>query len=385
MQQRTYGKLGYSVSALGLGCMRLPRIYDGSDKAKIDRDKAIEIIQYAAQNGINYFDTAFTYHHGESEDVLGEALESIHMREKVKVVTKQLFGYMKTQGDIRRNLETALKRLRTDYLDVYLVHSIGPASWPGIQERKIFEEYEKFRAEGLIRAIGFSYHGPHDTFSEVLSSYDWDMCQVQQNILDINYEATEKAIFDAGKKGVALAIMEPLRGGGLASPPESVREIYNAAPVQRSAVDWAFRHLLNYPEVSVVLSGMSTLAQLKENIEIFSKKDAVSGCLSAEEQAMLTRVREAYESLATVPCTGCEYCMPCPQHVAISSIFQYYNEGVMFDNFSQPQRAYMLLERINGTADHCVSCGDCEAQCPQHIPIAERLKAAHEVLKGWIE
>jgi predicted aldo/keto reductase-like oxidoreductase len=384
MQYRSYGKLGYKVSALGLGCMRLPRIYNGQEKASVNLEAAFDLIRYAADNGVTYFDTAWGYHNQTSESILGEALAG-GRREKVKIATKQPLAAMTTRTAIRENLENTLKKLRTDYLDVYLIHNIQPANWEEIKTRKIIAEYEKFRDEGLIKAIGFSYHGNADCFKDVLAYYSWDMCQIQQNFIDIEREATAEAITLAGKKGCALVIMEPLRGGGLAIAPPSVKALYDDFPVKRSPVEWAFRHLINYPEVSTVLSGMTTPEQLKENIEIFSRPDAVPGCVDIKEKQLLRKVKTQYESLASVPCTGCEYCMPCPGGVNIPAIFSRYNEGVMFQNFAQPQRSYMFLGRQGHDAAKCATCGACEEKCPQHIGIMEKLKVSHEALKGWIE
>ncbi|MDR2618113.1 MAG: aldo/keto reductase [Treponema sp.] len=393
MNYRNYGKLGYQVSAFGMGCMRLPRIVNAKDEAEVDREKAYEMIRYAVDHGVNYFDTAYGYHNKTSEEVLGEALEG-GRREKVRIATKQPFGVMtdlKSGGgktireNARRNLENTLKKLRTGYIDVYLIHNIGKYCWEDVKKEKIIEEYEKVRSEGLIRAIAFSYHGDFSCFKDVLGFYDWGMCQIQQNFMDVEKEATEEAIHLAGKKGCALVIMEPLRGGLLATPPDPVKEIYDEYPVKRSAVEWAFRHVLNYPEVSAVLSGVSTLEQLKDNIEIFSKPDAVPGCLNAEEKKILSRVKAKYESLVAVPCTGCEYCLPCPQGVHIPGVFGRYNDGKMFGSFDQPQRGYMFMTRGKSDASRCVACGACEKKCPQHIGIIEQLKTAHEALRGWVE
>ncbi|GHU26493.1 aldo/keto reductase [Spirochaetia bacterium] len=386
MHYRMYGKTGFQVSALGLGCMRLPRIINEEQgEAPVDREKAYELIRYAADNGVNYFDTAFGYHGTTSEAILGEALAEEARREKVKIVTKQPFAEMKTQGDIRRNLESTLKKLRTDYIDVYLIHNIQRSTWENIKKRKIIEEYEQFRSEGLIRGIGFSYHGQYPAFKAVLDFYDWTMCQIQQNFMDVENEATEEAIRQAGKKGCALVIMEPLRGGSLTTPPPAIQALYGEYPVQHSPVEWSFRHLLNYPEVSTILSGMTTLDQLKENIAIFSKADAVPGCLSPDDQSLLARIRSAYNTYQNIPCTKCEYCMPCPNGVEIPNIFSLYNEGSMFGNFNQPRRGYMFTTRFGHSADKCVKCGLCEQKCPQHIEIIKQLSTAHESLKGWLE
>jgi predicted aldo/keto reductase-like oxidoreductase len=351
------------------------------------------MIRYAADHGVTYFDTAYGYHNKTSEGVLGEALEG-GRRDKVKIATKQPFGVMtnlksgggKTiQENARRNLENTLKKLRTGYIDLYLIHNIGVATWEAIKKNKIIEEYEKFRAEGLIRGIGFSYHGQYPCFKEVLDFYDWDMCQIQQNLIDVEKEATEEGIRQAGKKGCALVVMEPVRGGNLANPPPLVKAIYDEYPVKRSPVEWAFRHVLNYPEVSTILSGVTTIEQLKENIEIFSKPEAVPGCLTEAEKRIIVRVREKYLSLASVPCTACEYCLPCPQGVNIPQVFAKYNDGVMFGTFEPARRSYLMQTRLNQGASRCIECKACETKCPQHIAIVKELKTAHEKLKGWIE
>ena len=384
MQYRPYGKNGYDVSVLGLGCMRFPRIYDGQGGAEVDMEKTFELIRYAVEHGVNYFDSAFSYHNQLSESILGEALDGGY-RQRVKIATKQPLGVMHTQDDIRRNLENTLKKLRTDYIDVYLIHNIQGSTWEETKNRKIIEEYEKFRSEGLIRSIGFSYHGDFPAFRDIVTFYPWAMCQIQQNLLDVDREATQEAITLAGDRGVALAIMEPLRGGGLVNPPPAVQQLYDSYDPNRSAAEWAFRHLIDYPQVSTILSGMTTLEQLKENIEIFSKPDVLPGCLNAEEKRILREVKGIYERLIAVPCTACEYCMPCPAGVSIPGVFSLYNEGTMFDNFSQPQRSYMFTCRAGRDASKCVECGACEAACPQHIQIIEELKRAHAALEGWIE
>ena len=392
MQYRKFGRLGYEVSSLSMGCMRLPRIIR-DNKAVVDREKAFEMIRYAVDHGVNYFDSAYGYHNKTSEEILGEALDG-GRREKVRIATKQPFSAManlesgggKTiPENVRRNLEATLKKLRTGYLDVYLIHFISEKNWGDIRQNRVMEEYEKFRAEGLIGAIGFSYHGNFPLFKEVLEFYDWDMCQVQQNFIDVNHEVTEEAIHLAGKKGCAMVVMEPLRGGGLAALPEHIRSIYGEYPVKRSPVEWAFRHVLDYPEVSTVLSGMTTLEQIKENIDIFSKADAIPLCVSPEERAILDRVKTACESAAVISCTKCEYCLPCPQGVHIPGVFELYNEGTMFEAFDQPRRAYMFQAMHKADASRCIACGECEKKCPQHIEIIKQLKAAHETLGGWVE
>jgi predicted aldo/keto reductase-like oxidoreductase len=360
--------------------MRLPRLEDG----KVDREAAYELIRYAADHGITYFDSAFGYHNRTSEEVLGEALEG-ERRKKVKIATKQPFGEMKDQATIRLNLENTLKKLRTSHLDVYLVHGINGKAWPDIKKREILKEFEKFRDEGLIGAIAFSYHGNYEAFEDVLSSYNWDMCQVQHNFLDTNREVTAKGLELAGKLGVALVIMEPLRGGNLGKTTKAVEAVYREAPVSRSSVEWAFRYVANFPQVSTILSGMTTMEQLKENIELFSRPDMVPGNLSAADLAMLVKVKESYEKVVTVPCTKCEYCMPCPQGVNIPMAFDRYNTAMMFENLEPSKRTYMFLTRSGTDASKCVRCHICESKCPQGITIVDQLATVHETLKGWVE
>jgi len=383
MNYRQYGKLDYSVSALGMGCMRLPRLFENG-KTRVDLEKAFEMIRYAVANGINYFDTAFGYHNQTSETVLGEALDG-GLRQKVKIVTKQPVWVMETQADIRRNLENTLKKLRTDYIDVYLIHNINPSCWAEVQQREIYKEYEKFRDEGMIKAIGFSYHGGAELFPRVLAAYPWDMCQVQQNLLDTDKEVTENSIMLAGQKGCALVVMEPLRGGGLAKAPANVQTLYDEFPIKRSPVEWAFRHLLNYPQVSTILSGVTTMEQLKENIAIFSRPDAVPGCLSEEEKVLLQKVKAAYDAVTTVPCTECEYCMPCQHGVNIPRVFALYNDAVRFENFEPSQRGYWFTVNMGGGVNLCQECGDCNQKCSQGIDVVNQLKTAHQALVGWIE
>ncbi|MCL2055976.1 MAG: aldo/keto reductase [Oscillospiraceae bacterium] len=385
MQYRKYGKTDLTVSALGFGAMRLPRIVsDDGSAAPVDREKAYELIRYAADNGVTYFDTAFGYHAQESEAILGEALEG-ERRKKVVISTKQPFGVMTTNATIRENLENTLRKLRTDHVDIYMIHAINAGTWADIKRRDIIGEYEKLRAEGLIGNIAFSMHGEVDTFKEIVGFYDWAGCLVQHNFLDTDREVTAEGIRFAGERGCAVTIMEPLRGGGLAGAPAPVKEIYDSTGENFSPAEWAFRYLIDFPEISSVLSGVTTIEQLKQNIEIFSKADALPGCLTAAQREMYPKVKAAYESIVTIPCTYCEYCMPCPAGVDVPNAFSLYNEGMMFGNFGQPRRSYMFAAKGQYSADHCVKCGACEPKCPQNIAIMNHLETAHDALKGWVE
>jgi len=394
MQYRILGKTGLKVSLLGMGCMRLPFIGNDGNNG-VDVPAAIELIQYAANNGINYFDTAFGYHGGESESILGEALE--HKRKDVVYVTKQPFWEMHDNATIRRNLENTLKKLRTDYIDCYLLHRIMPPSWGAIQQREIFRELDNFKREGLIKHIGFSYHGDFETFKDVVAKYPWEVAKVQHNMLDINREVTPAGVELAGKLGLGVAIMEPLRGGGLAHAPRSVQAVYESACLtmgnctadspckKRTPAEWAFRYLVNMPEISVIVSGMSNMEQLKQNIALFSQADMLPNSLSDAEMQVIASAREAYNSIVTIPCTACNYCIPCPAGVQIPNIFGLYNDAHRFEHFDQPRRAYMFAKNAKGGALQCTECGVCLEKCPQEINIIEELKVAHTALDGWKE
>jgi hypothetical protein len=385
MLYRKLGNTGFDASLLGMGCMRLPYI-DNTDLTKgVNREKAYELIRYAVENGVNYFDSAQGYHNGDSEAVLGEALDYNGMRKKVWITTKHPFWRPCEPDQIRRNLEATLKKLRTDYLDTYLMHGIGPGVWDNIQKWDIWGEFEKFKAEGLIKTVGFSYHGNLEHFKEVVQRYPWELCLVMHNMLDVKREVTAEGIAFAAEKGIAVTVMEPLRGGGLCTSPKPVAAVYDNSPVKRTPTEWAFRYLANMPGVASIPSGMSSLEQLKENLAIFAQPDMVPNHLTADEGEIINAARKAYESIVTIPCTRCNYCMPCPQKVNISNIFNLYNDGNRFEFFNQVRRSYMFARRGGSGAEKCTECGVCVEKCPIGIDILAQLKTAHAALKDWEE
>ncbi|MCL2373577.1 MAG: aldo/keto reductase [Defluviitaleaceae bacterium] len=381
MQYREIGKTGLRASLLGMGCMRLPFV-NGDGNQGVDRELAFELLRHAADSGINYFDTAFGYHGGQSEAIMGEALES--RRKDLIYVTKQPPWEMHDIPTIRRNLENTLKKLRTDYMDIYLMHRVMPATWDDIKEKQLLKQFEIFKEEGLIRHIGCSYHGNYEHFTKVAQEYPWEVCKVQHNMLDMKREATKEGIEFAGARGIGVAIMEPLRGGGLAYAPPVVQKVYDASEHQRSPAEWAFRYLADIPEISVIVSGMSNMQQLECNLAMFNQADMPSP-LSAAEKATITAARQAYESIITINCTACNYCIPCPQGVQIPGIFGNYNDAHRFGHFDQPRRAYMFATRAGGDATKCNACGACVEKCPQGVDVVKDLQTAHEALKGWNE
>jgi len=369
--------------------MRLPSIDDNDMSKGVDREKAYELIRYAVANGVNYFDTAQGYHAGDSEAILGEALDysvdGKSIRDKAWITTKHPFWADVTLDQVRRNLEATLKKLRTDYIDTWLMHGIGPGNWQKIKDQKIWDEFEKYRAEGLIKHIGFSYHGSYDHFAEVVAHYPWDLCLVMHNMLDQTREVTAKGVELAAKHGVAVTIMEPLRGGGLSHAPKAVQAVYDGYHVKRTPTEWAFRYLADMPGVHSIVSGISNMEQLKENLAIFAQPDMLPGCLSKEEQDVIIAARQAYEAIVTIGCTACNYCMPCPQGVGISNTFNLYNDGNRFEFFDQVRRSYMFATRGGRSVDKCTGCGICTPKCPHGIDIPAQLQVAHEALKGWKE
>ena len=373
MLYRPFGKTGRMVSAFGMGCMRLPQITAAGGKSEVDFDEAIKMIRYAVDHGVNYFDSAFTYHGGTSEVALGQALAGGY-RDKVMIATKQPIRIIENESDFRRNLETTLKRLGTDHLDVYLMHHLSNELWDKAKRMHMPEWYQKFKDEGLIKSIGFSFHGSYDVFTDILNYGDFDMCQIQQNLLDIDKQATEKAVYYASGLGKAVVIMEPLRGGGLVKAPPEVEAVYNSFPVKRRPVEWAFRHLYNYEGISCILSGVTTMEQLTDNIKIF--EEAAPNCMSDAEKELIVKARDAYRARADIPCTGCSYCTPCPKGVVIPRLFDFYNSSIMMET-DGPKRTYKNLMKNGESAASCVECGLCEKKCPQELEIRNLLKKVH--------
>ena len=372
MRYREFPKDSQRVSALGMGCMRLPT-KDGA----IDRPEAVSLIRRAIEGGVNYVDTAYGYHGGESERLVGEALEGGY-RERVLLATKLPVWLVKEPADMERLFAEQLQKLRTDHVDVYLLHALDAARFENIVKAGGLDFMRRLRAEGRARRIGFSFHDEADVFRRILAACDWDVCQVQMNLLDERHQATMDGVRLAASQGVGVIVMEPLRGGALTrTAPRAVDALYNACVPGRSRADWAFRYLLDRPEFVTILSGMSSAAQLAENLCIFDAADV--GCLTEAEKATLARVREAYETRTPIGCTGCGYCQPCPQGVKIPEIFRAYDKAAMFDDPDSFRAFYRAEER-----PACVGCLSCEAACPQHfpVPIHERIQAIEAEMRA---
>jgi predicted aldo/keto reductase-like oxidoreductase len=380
MKYRKFGKLGWEVSALGFGAMRLP-VTDNlpaPGNQNIDEAEAIKMMRYAIDHGVNYLDTAYPYHGGQSEVVVGRALQDGY-REKIKLATKMPSWFIQSYEDFDKFLNEQLVKLQTDHIDCYLLHGLNKQNWPKLRDLDVLEWAEKTKADGRIGNIGFSFHDDLETFKQIIDTSDrWNFCQIQYNFMDIEYQAGTAGLKYAADKGLAVVIMEPLRGGQLSKePPETIKAIWEKAPQKRSPVDWALQWLWNQPEVSVVLSGMTTMPQVVENVACAERSGI--GTLNEQELMFIEEVREKYRKLSPIPCTSCGYCMPCPNGVNIPHAFRYYNDAMMY-NDPRTARFRYRQEPKEAWADQCIECLECEEKCPQQIPIAEWLKKVHEYL-----
>lgn len=365
------------VSALGMGAMRLPTLPE--ENKPIDRPAAIKLIRHAIDSGVNYVDTAYGYHNGDSERLVGEALQDGY-REKVILATKLPCWLVEKYEDMERLLDEQLAKLKVDHVDVYLLHAVNGERFKKMNELGFQKFLDDMVAKGKIKYPGFSFHDGKDVFLQVLDSYDWKVCQVQMNVLDEFNQATMDGVREAARRGIGVIVMEPVRGGALTkSVPEEVKKLYATYAGDRTAAEWAFRWVIDKPEFMTVLSGMSSAEQLEENIRTFSS--ATSNCLSPLEKSVLTKVRQAYEARIKVGCTGCDYCQPCPAEVKISRIFQSYDRANMFDDLEGFFGSY----RKNFGELACVGCGACVKACPQHFatPIPDMLRQIDEESKKY--
>jgi len=381
MEYRKFGKLDWKPSALGFGCMRLPQL--DNDRSHVDEAEAIRMIRYAVDHGVNYIDTAAVYHRGNSERVLGKAMEDGY-RQKVRLATKLSLFAVKAADEFDSFFNNQLERLQTDKIDFYLLHSLNRNHWKLVQEWKVIPWLEGKMATGQIGDIGFSFHDEYDVFKEIVDAYDnWTFCQIQYNYMDVDEQAGQRGLEYAASKDLAIVVMEPIRGGMLAKkPPELLAKVLETSSINRSQAEWALQWVWNQPEVSVVLSGMSTMQQVIENVA--SAEHSEPGQLTKDELSFVDEIRKAYLGSGPIPCTKCNYCMPCPNGVEISTIFDIVNEATMYDDFPRAQDTYMgggpRGLKDNQHADKCQECGECIEKCPQQIPIPDWLKKLHEKL-----
>jgi len=378
MQYRTFGKLEWRPSALGFGAMRLP-VIDG-DRANIDVAEATRMLRYAIDHGVNYVDTAYPYHARHSETLVGRALQDGY-RQRVKLATKLTHRMLKEFEDLDAYLEAQLARLQTDHIDFYLLHGLDEKGWQECRAIDALKWAEQAMADGRIGHLGFSFHDRFEVFQDIVDAYDgWTFCQIQYNYMDEEHQAGTRGLKYAAEKGLAIVVMEPLRGGQLAgTPPPEVQALWDRAPRQRTPAEWALQWVWDHPEVSLLLSGMSTMEQVQQNIA--SACDSGPGTLSDEEKALIAQVRDTTRKLCPIPCTGCEYCLPCPNDVNIPRILQLYNEAFMYNDVELARANYGWV-KAEQRADQCIACGECEEKCPQGISIIEWLEKADRLLSA---
>ncbi|MCF7833101.1 MAG: aldo/keto reductase [Candidatus Marinimicrobia bacterium] len=374
MKYRKFGKTGEKLSALGFGCMRLPVV--NGDMNNIDEPKAISIIRQAIDGGVNYIDTAWGYHGGNSEPVTAKALANGY-REKVQLATKLPCWLVNEPSDMDKYLNLQLEKLQTDHIDFYLLHALNRKSWENMKENGLFDFLPRIKADGRVRYVGFSFHDSYEVFEDIINAYDWDFCQIQYNILDEKYQAGLKGLKLAAKKGMGVVIMEPLRGGGLTNNiPENIQEAWDNIKPQRTPVDWALSWLWDQKEVGILISGMNEPWHITENLEVASRSGI--GTLTEDNKEQLKNVRDMYHDRIIVNCTQCAYCMPCTHGVNIPSCFQFLNHGSMINNLEEGKRLYNILVKEEQRASHCIACGECLDKCPQQLPIPQTMEMVVE-------
>lgn len=377
MKYRKFGKLDFEVSNLGFGCMRLPVL--NGDNGKIDENEAIKMIRYAIDNGVNYIDTAYPYHQGNSEALVGKALEDGY-RQKVKLATKLPVWLCETFEDFDRYLNEQLKKLKTEYIDFYLLHSLSSKSWNNAKKLGVLKFLDKALADGRIKNAGFSFHDNIDVFKEIVSSYDWSFCQIQLNYMDEDYQAGVQGLKYASEKGLAVIIMEPIKGGKLAKQPEGdLKDLWNKSGIKSTPAELALRWVWNHPEVTLLLSGMSTMQQVEQNIKSASKALPLS--LEPKELKLINDIKDIYKKRNKVGCTSCRYCVPCPNKVAIPDIFEIYNNYFVFEATTAGINSYERMIKAGIDSSNCIECGQCEEACPQNLKIIHHLKEANLVLR----
>ncbi len=383
MLKKKFGRTDRELSILGFGCMRLP-LTDPATPTSIDYDLATAMVRRAIDRGVNYVDTAWPYHGvsreepGESEVFVGHALSGGY-REKVNLATKLPTWFPTDLKGKHAILDRQLKRLKASSIDFYLAHNLNALSWPGIKDLGLFQFLDEARKDGRIKYAGFSFHDNYNLFEEIVGSYSWDFAQIQYNYLDVDYQAGQKGLKLAHSRGLGVVVMEPLRGGFLINHmPGDLREKLAAIRPDWSLADWGLRWLWDQPEAGVVLSGMTAMAHVEENLTIAD----TAGALTDRERAALGEVREFFRERLKVPCTACGYCLPCPEGVNIPKNFEFFNNYHLMDAEEVRTRTkYFFSAQMNPqeTFAHCVHCRQCEEKCPQSIAVSDQMEEVAKI------
>lgn len=359
------------VSLLGFGCMRFPTLENG----EIDEVLSTEMVMKAVDNGVNYIDTAYPYHSGKSETFVRDVIKKLN-REEFFLADKLPIWDCKDKEDVERIFHEQLEKCGVEYFDFYLIHAVNKGYIQRVQDLDLLNTLEKYREQGKIRNIGFSFHDDLEAFKLWVDLYDWDFVQIQLNYMDINHQQGLQGYELLTEKGIPVIIMEPVKGGSLAKFNENIEGIFKAYDKESSIASWAFRWIGSFPNVKVILSGMSTMEQVDDNLKTFTDFKA----LNEEEQEIINQVRHEIQQLSKVDCTSCNYCMPCPYGVNIPANFRVYNHNSMYENNGYTKWAVGNLQQHKAFADVCVECGECLPKCPQKIEIPTRLGEFQEYL-----
>lgn len=373
MEMRQYRDTDVKVSLLGMGCMRLPKV--DPEKEDIDYEKAQEIIDYAYANGVNYFDTAYGYHGGQSELFVGQALKK-YPRDSFFLASKMPIWCVKEKGDVERIFNEQLQRCQTDYFDFYLFHSQNAANFQKCQEFGVYEFLSQMKAEGKIRRLGFSFHDTPEVLRHICDTYPWDFAQIQLNYLDWEMQDAKTQYQILNDREIPVIVMEPVRGGALASPCEAADILFREERPDKSVASWAIRFAASLPGVLTVLSGMSNMEQVRDNVDTMTRFEP----LTDREREVINEALEAYRKKDTVPCTGCRYCMDCPFGVDIPKMFSLYNHYVLDRDGEDYLEAYEAQPESE-RADQCQACGACMEKCPQHIRIPDQMVTIRETVE----
>lgn len=373
MEKRRFEKLNAETSLLGFGCMRFPLTAEG----KIDEAEAERMIDLAIQSGVNYIDTAYPYHNGDSEPFVGRVLDK-YDRDSYYLATKLPVWKLETHEDAKKIFEEQLERLHKDYVDFYLLHALSKERWELVKKLDLIPYLEEMKKEGKIRYLGFSFHDSYECFEEILNYYDWDFCQIQFNYMDTEEQAGLKGYHLAEQKGIPMVIMEPVKGGMLAALPDEIASNLKAVRPDDSIPSWALRFVGSFSNVKVILSGMSDMDQVKDNLKTFEHFEP----LNEKEQELIAQTAEALRARVQNGCTGCRYCMPCPAGVNIPQNFKIWNEYHVYMNKERTKKSYFKDLEESAWAKNCIQCGKCETVCPQHLSIRDNLKRVTEDMES---